>query len=166
MAVPEDQLPSRAGRAPPNDAPPSEWTLPAESASIPWARRLAAGWLAAVGAPEPVTQDVQLVLSELVTNAVRASRGAEGDIRVELTSGPVGWEIAVSDCGSGFVAPDEPAAPDPLAVGGRGLHVGAEVAGPLSVQHDDGWTVVRTTVASAPAADPRITRAGSGRSGR
>jgi anti-sigma regulatory factor (Ser/Thr protein kinase) len=166
MAVPEDQLPSRAGRAPPNHAPPSEWTLPAVTASIPWARHLAAGWLAAAGAPEPETQDVQLVLSELVTNAVLASRGAEGDIRVELTAEPVGWGIAVSDCGGGFVAPDAPAAPDPLSVGGRGLHVVAEVAGPLSVQRDDGWTVVRTMVASAPAGDPRITRAGSGRSGR
>ena len=160
MAVPEDQLPSRAGRA-----PPSEWTLPAESASIPWARQLAARWLAAAGAPEPVTRDVQLVLSELVTNAVRASR-PEGDIRVELTAGPPGWGVAVSDCGSGFVLPEGGAAADPLAVGGRGLHVVAEVAGPVSVQHDRGWTVVRTVVASAPAGDRVITPTGSGRSGR
>ena len=160
MAVPENQLPSRAGRA-----PPSEWTLPAESASIPWARQLAAGWLAAAGASEPVTRDVQLVLSELVTNAVRASR-PEGDIRVELTAGPPGWEVAVSDCGSSFALPDGGAAADPLAVGGRGLHVVAEVAGPVSVQHDRGWTVVRTVVASAPAGDRVITPTGSGRSGR
>lgn len=166
MAVPEDQLPPRAGRAPPSESPSSEWTFPAESASIPWARQLAARWLAAVGAPEPVTEDVQLVLSELVTNAVRASRGAEDDIRVQLTAGAVGWGIAVSDCGAGFVLPDNHAATDPLSVGGRGLHVVAEISGPLSVQHDHGWTVVRTTVASAPEAKPRITRAGSGRSGR
>jgi anti-sigma regulatory factor (Ser/Thr protein kinase) len=111
-----------------------------------------------------VTRDVQLVLSELVTNAVRAS-GPEGDIRVELTAGPPSWGVAVGDCGSGFVLP-EGAAADPLAVGGRGLHVVAEVAGPVSVQHDRGWTVVRTVVASAPAGDRVITPTGSGRSGR
>ena len=162
MAVPEDQLPSRAGHA-----PPSEWTLPAESASVPWARQLAASWLAAAGAPAPVTRDVQLVLSELVTNAVRASR-PEDDIRVELTAGPPGWEVAVSDRGSGFVLPlpEGAAAADPLTVGGRGLHVVGEVAGPVSVQHDRGWTVVRTVVASAPAGDRIITPTGSGRSGR
>jgi len=155
-------VPSRAGRA-----PPSEWTLPAESASIPWARQLAAGWLAAAGASEPVTRDVQLVLSELVTNAVQASR-PEGDIRVQLTAGPRGWGVSVSDCGDDFVLPAA-AAPGPLAVGGRGLHVVGAVAGPVSVHHQQGWTVVRTTVPSASAGDrviAPITPAGSGRSGR
>jgi anti-sigma regulatory factor (Ser/Thr protein kinase) len=158
-------VPFRAGRA-----PPSEWTLPAESASIPWARRLAARWLAAVGAPEPVTRDVQLVLSELVTNAVQAS-GPEGDIRVQLTAGTRGLAVSVSDCGDDFVLPAPTAAPGPLplAEGGRGLHVARAVAGPVSVQHDQGWTVVRTTVPSASAGDrviAPITPAGSGRSGR
>ena len=118
-----------------------------------------------MGASEPVTRDVQLVLSELVTNAVRASR-PEGDIRVELTDGPPGWGVAVSDCGSNFALPDGGAAADPLAVGGRGLHVVAEVAGPVSVQHDRGWTVVRTVVASAPAGNRIIRPTGRGRSGR
>ena len=117
------------------------------------------------GAPEPVTRDVQLVLSELVTNAVRASR-PDGDIRVELAAGPPGWEVVVSDCGSGFVLPQGGSAADPLAVGGRGLHVVAEVAGPVSVEHDRGWTVVRTVVTSAAAGDRVITPTGSGRSGR
>jgi anti-sigma regulatory factor (Ser/Thr protein kinase) len=160
MAVPQDQHPSRAGRA-----PPSEWTLPAESASIPWARQLAAGWLTAAGASEPVSRDVQLVLSELVTNAVRASR-ADGDIHIELTAGPLGWGIAVGDRGGGFAPPTNGAATDPLAVGGRGLHVVAEIAGPVSVQDDRGWTVVRTTVPSASPGDNAITPTGSGRSGR
>jgi anti-sigma regulatory factor (Ser/Thr protein kinase) len=160
MAVPKDQLPSQAGRA-----PPAAWTFPAASASIPSARRMAAGWLAAAGASEPVTQDVQLVLSELVTNAVRASR-PDDEIRVELTAGPLGWGVAVSDCAAGFVLPGDDAVPGPLAVGGRGLHVVSEVAGPLSVEHEHGWTVVRTMVASASAGDRFLTSGGSGRSGR
>ena len=143
MSVPEDQLPSRAGRA-----PPGEWTLPAESGSIPSARHLAAGWLSAAGASEPASRDVQLVLSELVTNAVRASQ-PDDEIRVELTAGPLGWGVAVSDCAGDFVLPAADVVPGPLAVGGRGLHVVAEVAGPLSVEHEHGWTVVRTTVAAA-----------------
>jgi len=157
--VPEDQLPSRAGRA-----PPTVWTFPAESASIPWARQVAARWLAAAGASEPVTQDVQLVLSELVSNAVRASR-PEDEIRVELTAGPLGWGVAVGDSGCDFVPPaaDPAPAPGPLAVGGRGLHVVSMLAGPLSVEHDHGWTVVRTTVAAASAGDRVITSGGSGR---
>ena len=159
MAVPEDQLPTGAGRA-----PPIAWTLPAESGSVPWARRAAAGWLAAAGASEPVTQDVQLVLSELVTNAVQASP-PDDEIRVELTAVPLGWGIAVSDRGGCFALPAQGAAPSPLAVGGRGLRVVSEIAGPLSVEQDHGWTVVRTTVATAPG-DGVITSAGSGRSGR
>jgi anti-sigma regulatory factor (Ser/Thr protein kinase) len=155
--VPEDQLPSRAGRA-----PPTVWTFPAESASIPSARQRAAGWLAAAGASEPVTQDVQLVLSELVSNAVRASR-PEDEIRVELTAGPLGWGVAVGDCGGDFVPPAAGPAPGPLAVGGRGLHVVSMLAGALSVEHDHGWTVVRTTVAAASAGDRVITSGGSGR---
>lgn len=104
------------------------------------------------------------MLSELVTNAVRASPPHD-EIRVELSAGPLGWGVAVSDRGAGFDVPAQGATPGPLAVGGRGLRVVSEVGGPLSVEQDEGWTVVRTTVATG-SGDRVITSAGSGRSGR
>lgn len=104
------------------------------------------------------------MLSELVTNAVRASP-PDDEIRVELSAGPLGWGVAVSDRGAGFVLPGHDASPSPFGVGGRGLRVVSEVAGPLSVEQDQGWTVVRTTVATG-SGDRVITSAGSGRSGR
>jgi anti-sigma regulatory factor (Ser/Thr protein kinase) len=159
MRLPEDQSSGRAGGGPLN-----AWTFPAESASVPRARRVAAGWLASVGAPVPVTQDVELVLSELVTNAVRASRPGD-EIRVELTGEARGWGVAVSDSAGRFVPPATEAVLDPWAVGGRGLRVVSEVAGPLTVEQDHGWTVVRTVVTAASAGD-QVTSAGSGRSGQ
>jgi serine/threonine-protein kinase RsbW len=91
---------------------------------------LAAGPMAGSGArrellagagtlPSAVRDDVLLLVTELVTNAVRHSTaGSDGLVRVELRAGPDTLWVAVSDEGAGFTA-DAPV--EPNEAGGWGL---------------------------------------------
>ena len=55
--------------------------------------------------PSSVRDDVLLLVTELVTNAVRhSSAGPDGVVRVELRRGPEIIHMAVSDEGTGFTA--------------------------------------------------------------
>jgi two-component sensor histidine kinase len=84
---------------------------------------LAAGPMAGSGArrellagngalPSSVRDDVLLLVTELVTNAVRhSSAGPDGLVRVELRRGPDTLWVAVSDKGAGFTA-DAPLEPN------------------------------------------------------
>jgi len=158
MAVRQNPLRSRPA------LPTAAWNLPASTASISSARHEAGRWLASAGASAEDSQDVTLVVSELVTNAVRAS-AADDSVQLELAATDDGWAITVRDRGEGF----EPATPelpdDPLSIGGRGLAVVSTLAGPLSVERDaQGWNVVRTALLGQERR--AITSRGSGRSTR
>ena len=72
--------------------------------------------------PQPVLDDVLLLTSELVTNAVQ--HGA-GEIHCCLRSGPQGLRVEVSEAGSSLPHPVE-LGPDALS--GRGLHIVDTVA--------------------------------------
>jgi anti-sigma regulatory factor (Ser/Thr protein kinase) len=86
------------------------------------ARRIVARQLAQhIG--EETLDDVLLVVSELVTNAVLHGRG-DVDLRMELDRGRITG--AVSDEGHGFTPRRR--RPDPSRVGGHGLHIVARVA--------------------------------------
>jgi anti-anti-sigma factor len=90
------------------------------------ARRAVVSWLAeALGAE--ALDDVELLVSELVTNAVRHPRAADGRIEVEAVVLPGRVRVAVSDPGTGFTKP-KVGAPPPDAVGGRGLLIVDRVA--------------------------------------
>jgi anti-sigma regulatory factor (Ser/Thr protein kinase) len=65
-----------------------------------------------------VLRDVQLVVSELVTNSVRHS-GSDDAIRLRAWSRPGGLKVEVADGGFGFEAADDEQGDD--AEGGRGL---------------------------------------------
>jgi anti-sigma regulatory factor (Ser/Thr protein kinase) len=70
---------------------------------------------------------VELVVSELVTNAVRHSGAHAGDpILLEVRCSNEHVRVCVSDPGHGF--PPPPGSPEPGAIGGWGLHLVAEVA--------------------------------------
>ena len=57
------------------------------------------------GLPGPVRDDVLLLVTELVTNAVRhAKAGPDAVVRVELRRGSDCVRVAVSDEGAGFTA--------------------------------------------------------------
>jgi two-component sensor histidine kinase len=69
--------------------------------------------------PSSVRDDVLLLVTELVTNAVRhSSAGPDGQVRVELRRGTDSVRVAVSDEGTGFTA-DAPL--EPNEAGGWGL---------------------------------------------
>jgi anti-sigma regulatory factor (Ser/Thr protein kinase) len=85
--------------------------------------------------PEGAREQLALVVSELVTNAVLHAGAAPGDavrLQIRVSSGRA--RIEVRDSGLGFEAPAH-ISPDPLAVGGQGLLIVAALS--------DAWGVVR-----------------------
>jgi anti-sigma regulatory factor (Ser/Thr protein kinase) len=82
------------------------------------ARDTVVGWLAGATSASAL-EDVKLLVSELVTNAVRHP-DQEGPIELELSVAGEGIRIAVSDPGEGFTKPTV-GPPPPDALGGRGL---------------------------------------------
>jgi anti-sigma regulatory factor (Ser/Thr protein kinase) len=107
--------------------------LPARPAAVSAARRalLAAngGW------PSTVRDDVLLLLTELVSNAVRhAELGAGRAVRVEFQQGARTIGVAVFDEGIGFTA--EAPHPEPDPSGGWGLFLIDRIA--------DRWGITRT----------------------
>jgi serine/threonine-protein kinase RsbW len=81
-------------------------------------------------------RDVRLLVSELVTNAVRHANLAEGDVIllvIELVDHHL--RVEVHDPGGGFV-PSAPS-PDPARPSGWGLYLVAELADRWGVDSDD-----------------------------
>ena len=76
--------------------------------------------------PEPVREDVLLLVSELVTNAVRhGGAGADQPLELELELSRRHVRVEVADPGNGSSAPALPSAP---GVGGWGLRMVDHVA--------------------------------------
>jgi len=98
---------------------PSHWTFPADPASVRRARQAVAQALP-YEAPPQLTADLELLTSELVTNAVRHGARPADEELIELVLWPADghYWLAVSDPGSGKPTL---AAPGPGAEGGRGL---------------------------------------------
>jgi anti-sigma regulatory factor (Ser/Thr protein kinase) len=99
---------------------PLHWTFPAEAASVARARRAVAEALPR-GCGGQLADDIRLLTSELVTNAVRYGPRPAADHTVDLVVWPAEghYWVAVSDAG----AADLPALCSPRleACGGRGL---------------------------------------------
>jgi anti-sigma regulatory factor (Ser/Thr protein kinase) len=71
--------------------------------------------------PKAVRDDLLLLLTEVVTNAVRHSGATPGDpIAIEMTEQPDGVRVEVTDPGNGFKRPDR-LVPDLTRTGGLGL---------------------------------------------
>ena len=87
--------------------------------------------------PEEVLGDVRLLVSELVTNAVRHAGG--GAVRLVVAHGRGVLRVEVHDPGKGFevAAPPE----DPLRSSGWGLVLVAELADRWGVDHSPGTRV-------------------------
>jgi serine/threonine-protein kinase RsbW len=86
--------------------------------------------------PDGWMRDVRLLVSELVTNAVRHANLASGDVIglvIELASHTL--RVEVHDPGGGFV-PSAPS-PDPARPSGWGLYLVAELADRWGVDSDD-----------------------------
>lgn len=90
-------------------------SLPADPQAPGTARSFVQGHLVEATCELGLVDDVVLVASELVTNAVRAG-ATDIDLTLEITPGAV--ELLVDDDAGGWPTP---ATPDEQAVGGRGL---------------------------------------------
>ena len=84
--------------------------------AVPIARDAALAFRSHV--PEHRIEDLRLVLSELVTNAVLHGQGPTIDVRLRMDGQVVGGEVV--DQGEGFAAPPPPTLDAP---GGRGLAI-------------------------------------------
>ncbi len=94
-----------------------ERSLPAQPMSVPLARSWAEGWLAGSQMPPDQTRAALLVVSELVTNAVRQS---DRPVRVRLDLADDSLSIEVFDSGHRMPALSAAALDSP---DGRGLRV-------------------------------------------
>jgi anti-sigma regulatory factor (Ser/Thr protein kinase) len=85
-------------------------------------------------------RDVRLLVSELVTNAVRHANLADGDVIVLVIDlAAEGLRVEVHDPGGGFV-PSAPS-PDPARPSGWGLYLVAELADRWGVDSDESTLV-------------------------
>jgi anti-sigma regulatory factor (Ser/Thr protein kinase) len=96
--------------------------LPYTASSVGVARRLLIGELTGAGVDEATARDAGLVISELISNALRHATPLPGSlVKVSWTLGDDCLEVAVSD-GGGATEP-EVNQPTASAIGGRGLGI-------------------------------------------
>ncbi|WP_084263305.1 ATP-binding protein [Actinomadura formosensis] len=133
---------------------------PAEEAAVGRARRCVRGWLGDVRGLD--LGDVEVMISELVTNACQHSGAAGrpgGRVRLVAVCGPDGLRIEVTDVGGGTTIP-APRRPNADDIRGRGLMIVEALAdrwGHLA-DPDTGdrtvWVEVARRTAFAPDAMP------------
>lgn len=86
--------------------------------------------------------DIVLAIQEAMTNAVRHS-GATDDLEVTLHFAGTDLVAEIRDQGQGFdvASFDAERQPDPMALGGRGLYLIAELMDTLELRREDGLEV-------------------------
>ncbi len=121
--------------------------LPYTPSSVAVARRRLAADLATAGIYESAVGDAALVISELLSNAIRHAAPLPGStVRVAWTLNDDALRVAVSDAGGGpmpRVTQASPAAP-----GGRGLGIVETLSARWGVLRDDGETTVWAVLAA------------------
>ena len=123
------------------DAPPRwEQSLPADTQRISEVRRAAVAHLDEVGVTGLVLVDAEMVIAELLANAVAAGEG-DHDVKLALDVDPGHVVITVINEGRAFAVPDVSQA-DPLRERGRGLRMVRMAASTVDVRHQDGTTTV------------------------
>jgi len=131
--------------------------LPYAPASVAVARQRLAADLNAAGIFAGAVGDAVLVVSELLSNAIRHARPLPGSsVQVAWALDDDAVEVAVSD--GGAVTRPTPAQPTVSSLGGRGLDIVEYLARTWGVRADDGGLTVWAVLA-APAethrAEPR-----------
>lgn len=123
---------------------PLQLSIDAEHANGPTLRASARQWLRDARVGRDVLEDVLLVVSELFSNAVNASRA---DSSVEIGLAPRSGAailVTVTNVGLAFDLERVPA-PTLDRRGGRGLAI-AQAIGALDVRHRDGRTTVSVEI--------------------
>lgn len=112
--------------------------LPSSGTSVRIARTELTSFLRDCGVRDAVIEDAVVILSELVTNAVRhASRAPDATLQVEWELQPSRIKLQVTDTGTGAGTGPRRPVHDAGAVGGRGLSIVAALA--------DSWRLERAT---------------------
>ena len=129
--------------------------LPCAAASVPEARRRITADLAAAGVFDGAVRDAALVVSELLSNAVRHARPLPG-ARLRLTWIVAGGavEVAVSD-GGGTTCP-RAGQPSAWSLGGRGLGIVEHLCRDWGVRNGTAGSTVWAVLA-APSRHPNGT---------
>ncbi len=129
--------------------------LPWASASVAVARQRLAADLSAAGIFETAVGDAVLVVSELLSNAIRHARPLPGaNVQVAWALGDNAIEVAVSDGGSATTPARTHASVS--ALGGRGLDIVEYLASRWGIRSDDsGQTVWAVLAAHANQQMPR-----------
>lgn len=110
-------------------------TVPHEGHGVSLARHAFSSELVSAGVPEEVRQDAVLVMSELVSNAVK--HGAplrDGDVRVGWSIAAEFLHIAITD--GGAMTRPNPAVATVFALGGRGLDIVRTISREWGVTED------------------------------
>jgi anti-sigma regulatory factor (Ser/Thr protein kinase) len=135
--------------------------LPYAPASIAVARQRLTADLSAAGIVQAAVGDAALVISELLSNAIRHGRplpGSSLQVAWALRNGDV--EVTVSDGGAPTIP--RPAHAPLSSLGGRGLGIVEYVARTWGVRTDDaGLTVWAILAAPGSRSEDRVVRAGS-----
>lgn len=130
--------------------------VPHQTSAVTVARRRVRAELAAAGVPPAMVDDVELVICELLANAVRHARGIAGGALV------VGWRVTVEQVrvrvtDGGSPSSVAPSPSRPLADSGRGLHIVERLADSWGVlDHPDGLRSVWASFRMQP--DPELGR--------
>ncbi len=132
--------------------------LPAAPASVAIARRRLTQELLAAGILEAAIGDAVLVISELLSNAIRHARPLHGSwLRVTWGVDGESIEVAVSDGGS--ATRPRLAHASRSSLGGRGINVVAHLSSTWGVRADEGmltvWAILPAPLNGRPAAPAR-----------
>jgi anti-sigma regulatory factor (Ser/Thr protein kinase) len=131
--------------------------LPYTPSSVAAARRRLTSELAAAGIHEQTVADAALVISELLSNAIRHAAPLTGaQVRVSWTLDHDELRIAVSDAGDG--PPPHVTEPAPGAPGGRGLGIVESLSDRWGVLREDGMTTVWAQLTAPHQPSRRTTR--------
>jgi anti-sigma regulatory factor (Ser/Thr protein kinase) len=126
--------------------------LPAAPNSVAIARRRLTDELHAIGVFDAAVCDAALVLSELLTNAIRHARPLHGSwLRVAWSIDGESIEVAVTDGGS--PTRPRPAHASRSSLGGRGISIIEHLSSTWGVLADDGMLTV-WVILSARADQP------------
>jgi anti-sigma regulatory factor (Ser/Thr protein kinase) len=125
---------------------------PARIETISRVRRAVASWLGGLTLDDDDAGTVQVVVSELVANAVEASHEGE-EIHVHLARRDGAVTVEVVNPSQRTAPVPIPAMADPMATRGRGLAIVGSLADQLSLVEEDGHTVARCRV-RVPTPEP------------
>jgi anti-sigma regulatory factor (Ser/Thr protein kinase) len=139
--------------------------LPAAPASVAIARRRLTEELRDVGVFDSAVADAALVISELLSNAIRHARPLHGSwLRVAWTVDGGSIEVAVSDGGS--PTRPRPAHAPRSSLGGRGISIVEHLSHTWGVRADEGmltvWAILPAPPASSQADEPASTTGNAG----